>query len=79
MSPSSGASTTGVGNVPAMGGGGETVIRYCLGVDLRNWLMFENCFTDPVNTGYGSDAEPTRNAMPVTPTSSGSLSTGRSG
>jgi len=37
---------------------GETVIRYGLAVDRRDWVMFERCFTDPVNTGYNSEGVP---------------------
>jgi hypothetical protein len=30
----------------------ETVVRYCLGVDRRDWAMLTRCFTDPVLTDY---------------------------
>lgn len=38
---------------------GETVIRYCVGVDRRDWVMFTDCFTDPVLTDYDLDDRPT--------------------
>jgi SnoaL-like domain len=31
----------------------ETVIRYAMGVDQRDWAMFGNCFTDPVHVEFG--------------------------
>lgn len=36
----------------------DTVIRYCLSVDRRDWAMFTRCFTDPVLTDY-QDGSPT--------------------
>jgi hypothetical protein len=30
----------------------ETVIRYCLSVDRRDWAMYARCFTDPIRTEY---------------------------
>jgi SnoaL-like domain len=30
----------------------EVIIRYAMGIDRRNWSMFADCFTDPVDTDY---------------------------
>ena len=36
----------------------ERVIQYCLGVDRRDWTMFDRCFTNPVNTDYDARGVP---------------------
>jgi hypothetical protein len=32
----------------------EQVIRYAMGVDLRDWGMFADCFTDPIYADYAA-------------------------
>jgi hypothetical protein len=32
----------------------ETIIKYALGVDRRDWEMFSECFTDPVHADFAS-------------------------
>jgi hypothetical protein len=36
----------------------ETVIKYAIAVDRRDWTMFAACFTDPVHADYSENGLP---------------------
>jgi hypothetical protein len=36
----------------------ETVIKYAIGVDRRDWHMFAECFTDPVHADFSASGVP---------------------
>jgi SnoaL-like domain len=36
----------------------ETVIKYAVAVDRRDWEMFADCFTDPVHADYSANGLP---------------------
>ena len=36
----------------------ETVIKYAIAVDRRDWAMFADCFTDPVHADYSENGLP---------------------
>lgn len=37
---------------------GETVTKYAVAVDRRDWTMFADCFTDPVHADYSENGLP---------------------
>ena len=37
---------------------GETVTKYAVAVDRRDWTMFSDCFTDPVHADYSENGLP---------------------
>jgi len=38
----------------------EVVVKYGLGVDRRDWALFADCFTDPVDTDYSGLGSPAK-------------------